>query len=82
MLGLIAFYGLIKSLKARREILPFVFSVVFFFAGYLGLIASRLSLCRSAQHHLSGSGSTTGNLALHPLGSDHRLAPGPGVYGL
>ncbi len=40
MLGLAAFYGLIKSLKARREILPFVFSVIFFFAGYLGLIAS------------------------------------------
>jgi cytochrome d ubiquinol oxidase subunit II len=40
MLGLVAFYGLIKSLKARREILPFIYSVVFFFAGYLGLIAS------------------------------------------
>lgn len=40
MLGLMAFYGLIKNLKARREILPFVYSVVFFFAGYLGLIAS------------------------------------------
>jgi cytochrome d ubiquinol oxidase subunit II len=40
MLGLMAFYGLIKSLKARREILPFVYSVLFFFAGYLGLIAS------------------------------------------
>jgi cytochrome d ubiquinol oxidase subunit II len=40
MLGLAAFYGLIRSLKARREILPFVFSIVFFFAGYLGLITS------------------------------------------
>jgi cytochrome bd ubiquinol oxidase subunit II len=40
LLGLLAFYGLIKSLKARREVLPFVFSVIFFFAGYLGLIAS------------------------------------------
>ena len=40
LLGLLAFYGLIKSLKAKREILPFVFSVIFFFAGYLGLIAS------------------------------------------
>jgi cytochrome d ubiquinol oxidase subunit II len=40
MLGLMAFYGLINSLKARREILPFVYSVIFFFAGYLGLIAS------------------------------------------
>ncbi|HSA78684.1 MAG TPA: cytochrome d ubiquinol oxidase subunit II, partial [Nitrospirota bacterium] len=40
MLGLLAFYGIIKSLKARREIMPFVFSAVFFFAGYLGLFAS------------------------------------------
>jgi cytochrome d ubiquinol oxidase subunit II len=40
MLGLAAFYGLIKSLKARREILPFFSSVIFYFAGYLGLIAS------------------------------------------
>jgi cytochrome d ubiquinol oxidase subunit II len=40
VLGLMAFYGLIKSLKARREILPFVYSVIFFFAGYLGLISS------------------------------------------
>jgi cytochrome d ubiquinol oxidase subunit II len=40
LIGLLAFYKVIKSLKARREILPFVFSVVFFFAGYLGLIAS------------------------------------------
>jgi cytochrome bd ubiquinol oxidase subunit II len=40
MLGLMAFYGLISRLKARREILPFVYSVIFFFAGYLGLIAS------------------------------------------
>jgi cytochrome d ubiquinol oxidase subunit II len=40
VLGLAAFYGLIKSLKARREILPFFFSIIFYFAGYLGLIAS------------------------------------------
>jgi cytochrome d ubiquinol oxidase subunit II len=40
VLGLAAFYGLIKSLKARREILPFFSSVIFYFAGYLGLIAS------------------------------------------
>jgi len=40
LLGLAAFYGLIKSLKTRREILPFFCSVVLFFAGYLGLIAS------------------------------------------
>ncbi len=39
-LGLLAFIGIIKSLKARREIMPFVFSVVFFFAGYLGLFSS------------------------------------------
>jgi cytochrome d ubiquinol oxidase subunit II len=38
--GLIAFYVLLKSLKARREILPFVFTVLFFLSGYLGLIAS------------------------------------------
>jgi cytochrome d ubiquinol oxidase subunit II len=40
LLGLAAFYGLIKSLKARREIMPFLCSVVLFLAGYLGLIAS------------------------------------------
>jgi cytochrome d ubiquinol oxidase subunit II len=40
LLGLIAFYGLIKSLKTRREIRPFFCSVVLFLAGYLGLIAS------------------------------------------
>ncbi len=40
LLGLMAFYGLNKSLKSRCEILPFVYSVIFFFAGYLGLIAS------------------------------------------
>jgi len=40
LIGLLAFYGVIKNLRARREALPFVFSVAFFFAGYLGLIAS------------------------------------------
>ncbi len=40
VLGLVAFYGLIKSLKARRDILPFFSSVIFYLAGYLGLIAS------------------------------------------
>jgi cytochrome d ubiquinol oxidase subunit II len=40
LLGLIAFYGLIKSLRNRQETLPFVFSVLLFLAGYLGLIAS------------------------------------------
>jgi cytochrome d ubiquinol oxidase subunit II len=39
-LGLMAFFTLIRSLKARREILPFVSSVVLFLAGYLGLVAS------------------------------------------
>ncbi len=39
-LGLIAFYGLTRSLKARREVLPFFCTVVLFFAGYLGLAAS------------------------------------------
>jgi cytochrome d ubiquinol oxidase subunit II len=40
LLGLIAFYGLIKSLKSYREVLPFLCSVILFLAGYLGLIAS------------------------------------------
>lgn len=40
LLGLTAFYGLIKSLKARHDILPFFSSVIFYLAGYLGLIAS------------------------------------------
>lgn len=39
-MGLLAFYGLIKGLRARREILPFVCTVILFLAGYLGLIAS------------------------------------------
>jgi cytochrome d ubiquinol oxidase subunit II len=40
LLGLAAFYGLLRSLTARRETLPFVCSVTLFFAGYLGLITS------------------------------------------
>jgi cytochrome d ubiquinol oxidase subunit II len=40
LMGLVAFFGLIKSLKTRREILPFLCSVAFFISGYLGLIAS------------------------------------------
>jgi cytochrome d ubiquinol oxidase subunit II len=40
VLGLSAFYGLIRSLKGRREIYPFICSTLFFLAGYLGLIAS------------------------------------------
>ncbi len=40
LMGLVAFYCLIQSLQTRREILPFFCSVIFFLAGYLGLIAS------------------------------------------
>jgi cytochrome d ubiquinol oxidase subunit II len=40
LVGLIAFYILLKSLKGRREILPFLCTVVFFLTGYFGLIAS------------------------------------------
>jgi cytochrome d ubiquinol oxidase subunit II len=40
LMGLVAFYGLMKSLNHRREILPFVCTVLLFLAGYLGLIAS------------------------------------------
>ena len=39
-MGLLAFYGLIKSLKTHREVLPFACSVILFLAGYFGLIAS------------------------------------------
>jgi cytochrome d ubiquinol oxidase subunit II len=39
-MGLLAFYGLIKSLKTHQEILPFLCSVILFLAGYFGLIAS------------------------------------------
>jgi len=39
-LGLIAFYRLIKSLKDRREVEPFVCTALLFLAGYLGLAAS------------------------------------------
>ena len=39
-MGLIAFFGLLRSLKARYEILPFVFTVILFLAGYLGLVTS------------------------------------------
>jgi cytochrome d ubiquinol oxidase subunit II len=39
-LGLIAFYRLIRSLKARAEIQPFFCTVLLFLAGYLGLVAS------------------------------------------
>jgi len=40
VMGLIAFFVLVKSLKKQREILPFACSVVLFLAGYLGLAAS------------------------------------------
>jgi cytochrome d ubiquinol oxidase subunit II len=40
ILGLVAFYRLIKSLRARREIMPFVCSVLLFLSAYLGLITS------------------------------------------
>jgi len=40
LLGLIAFYGLIKSLKSRQEIALFIWSGLLFLGGYLGLIAS------------------------------------------
>ena len=40
LMGLIAFYCLIRALKERRELLPFFCSILFFLAGYLGLIAS------------------------------------------
>jgi cytochrome d ubiquinol oxidase subunit II len=40
VLGLLAFSGIVAGLRARREIMPFLSSVVFFLAGYLGLFAS------------------------------------------
>ena len=39
-MGLTAFFGLLISLKARCEILPFIFTVILFLAGYLGLVTS------------------------------------------
>lgn len=40
LVGLSAFYGLIKNLKNRHEFLPFICTVILFLAGYLGLISS------------------------------------------
>lgn len=40
LLGLVAFPLLIKSLRAKREVAPFCYSVLLFLAGYLGLQAS------------------------------------------
>jgi cytochrome d ubiquinol oxidase subunit II len=37
LMGLIASYKLMKNLKARREILPLVCSILLFLSGYLGL---------------------------------------------
>ncbi len=40
LLTLLSYFSIILSLRARREKMPFIASVVFFFAGYLGLFAS------------------------------------------
>jgi cytochrome bd ubiquinol oxidase subunit II len=40
LLGLAAFFVLIRSVRARAEITPFICTLIFFLAGYLGLIAS------------------------------------------
>lgn len=40
MLTLLSYYGIIASLRARKEIIPFLSSVVFFLAGFLGFFAS------------------------------------------
>jgi cytochrome d ubiquinol oxidase subunit II len=40
LMGLIASYNLMWGLKARREILPFVCSILLFLSGYLGLATS------------------------------------------
>jgi cytochrome d ubiquinol oxidase subunit II len=40
VISVLAFFGVIRSVRKRREILPFLFGVIFFFAGYLGLFAS------------------------------------------
>jgi len=39
-MGLLVFYRLIRALKDRRESFPFIYSVLFFLSGYLGLLAS------------------------------------------
>lgn len=39
-MGITAFYFLIKALRVRHELAPFVLSAVFFLAGYAGLIVS------------------------------------------
>lgn len=40
LLTIAAFAGIVTSVRSRRETAPFLFSLVFFFAGYLGLFAS------------------------------------------
>ncbi len=40
LLTLLSYYGIIASLRARREIMPFLSSLVFFLAGFLGFFAS------------------------------------------
>ena len=62
MLGLVAFYGLIKSPRARREY------CLLFPASSFSLPDTRphrldLPLCGSTQHHVSGSCGTTRNFA-------------------
>jgi cytochrome d ubiquinol oxidase subunit II len=39
-LTLLSYYAIIASLRARREVVPFLSSIVFFFAGFLGFFAS------------------------------------------
>ncbi len=40
MLGVIAVYKLLTSLKAAREIAPFVYAIGLFLSGYFGLMTS------------------------------------------
>ncbi len=40
LLSLLSFFMIIKSVRRRREVSPFAWSVVFFFSGYLALAAS------------------------------------------
>jgi cytochrome d ubiquinol oxidase subunit II len=40
LLGVFSFFSLLKSLKQRREQLPFLYSVLLFFSAYVGLQAA------------------------------------------
>ncbi len=40
VLTLLSYYGIIASLRARKEIMPFFLSLMFFFAGFLGFFAT------------------------------------------